>query len=148
MKKYNVKEINSGGSLSLVLLITVALLSGCKTNDKPVSKEMLNGKTWEMTRLAGNELNMSNYPNGAPTITFTADGKISGQTGCNSYQGSYEMKGDSLSLDLGWMTKMFCLESGELEFTMAVIVINRMKYTDGRLIMMNGAKEVMEFRSK
>ncbi len=148
MKTNNVTGVNLRGLLMAALIIMAALSSGCKTNDKAVSKEMITGKTWEMIKLMGNDLNMSNYPDGAPTITFTADGGISGKTGCNSYQGSYELKGDSISLDLGAMTKMFCIEPGEIEFTMAVVVVNQMKYIDGRLLLMNGPKEVMEFRSK
>lgn len=148
MKRDNLKNISFGGSLAAVLLITVAIVSGCRENAKPVNKDLIVGKVWEMTKLGGNDLNMSNYPDGAPTINFTADGRISGKTGCNTYHGSYELDGDSITLDLGAMTKMFCIEPGEIEFTMAVVVINKMKFIDGSLVMMNGEKEVMEFRSE
>jgi heat shock protein HslJ len=148
MKTNYVTGINLRGSLIVALLITVSLLPGCKTPDKPASREMITGRTWEMIKIMGNGLNMSNYPGGAPTINFTADGRISGKTGCNSYQGSYELKGDSITLDLGTMTKMFCIEPGEIEFTMAAIIVNQMKYSDGRLVLMNGKDEVMELRSK
>lgn len=45
------------------------------------------------------------------TITFDQSGNLNGNAGCNTYFGTYEVDGSSLSIkNLGW-TEMFCGES-------------------------------------
>lgn len=51
------------------------------------------------------------------TVTFNADGQISGTTDCNGFFASYEVKADgSLNISPLGMTKMYCEGSQEMEF--------------------------------
>jgi|GEM_PF-1664575 len=44
-----------------------------------------------------------------PTLTLTADGKVSGFAGCNRFMGSYTLEGDTLKMGPLASTRMACL---------------------------------------
>ena len=44
-----------------------------------------------------------------PTVTFTADGKVSGFAGCNRFMGTYTLEGDTLKFGALGSTRMACL---------------------------------------
>jgi Heat shock protein len=44
------------------------------------------------------------------TASITADGKISGSAGCNSYGGSWTSEGDSFTIGQVYSTEMYCME--------------------------------------
>ena len=50
-----------------------------------------------------------------PTLSFDAEGRISGTTGCNRYFGGYEQAGDALTFSGVGMTKMACMADGVME---------------------------------
>ncbi|MBQ5814413.1 MAG: META domain-containing protein [Flavobacteriales bacterium] len=51
-----------------------------------------------------------------PEITFTADGRFHGTTGCNRYFGEYTVEGNAITIaDNMGMTRMFCPESDSQE---------------------------------
>lgn len=70
----------------------------------------LEGTLWQLIALANaqGQLVMP-VPETKVTITF-ADGKISGNGGCNNYFGSYTVDGNALSVQLGGSTMMACSE--------------------------------------
>lgn len=140
-------KMNQVKSLFPAFLVAVAILSGCKAGTQSVSKS-IDGTTWELARLMGNAVDMKNYPDGVPTISFSAGGAISGSTGCNSFNGDYVLRGDSLSLDLGSMTKMMCDGPGEMDFIFATKEVNFMKVDETGLTLLNGSKEVLGFKAK
>lgn len=43
-----------------------------------------------------------------PTLMFAQDGTLSGSTGCNSFSGTWTQDGESVSIELGPMTRMAC----------------------------------------
>lgn len=147
MVQKKVVKMKSIQSLLTALLVAVAILSGCKAGSRSVSSE-ITGKTWELVRLMGNDVDMKNYPSGAPTISFDSGGGISGNTGCNSYNGNYELMEDSIELDLGSMTKMFCDGPGEMNFVFAINEVTRVKVDERGLNLYYGSKEVLGFRAK
>jgi heat shock protein HslJ len=50
------------------------------------------------------------------TLTFGADGSVSGTTDCNSFSGSYTLTGNAIQFGALGMTKKFCEGSQENEF--------------------------------
>jgi heat shock protein HslJ len=71
--------------------------------------------------LAGTSWEVITYNNGKQAVTsvlagtsisadFGADGKLSGKSGCNSYNGSYKVDGSKISIGPIASTKMFCSE--------------------------------------
>ncbi len=65
----------------------------------------------------------SSTPGGTEAhFTFTADGRVSGSTGCNRFTGAYEAAADTIAFSQVAMTKMAC--SGEVNaLEMAVTVL-------------------------
>ncbi len=45
----------------------------------------------------------------APTVSFTADGRVSGRDGCNGFGGTYRIDGDRLAAGGMSVTAMACL---------------------------------------
>ncbi|MDD2921348.1 MAG: META domain-containing protein [Anaerolineales bacterium] len=54
-------------------------------------------------------------PNVDTSIKFGTDGQVSGNVGCNSFGGSYEMKGDKITFGAMMSTLMFCEETSNQE---------------------------------
>jgi heat shock protein HslJ len=89
----------------------------------------------ESAGLSDTEWELSLYYVGGDAVTsplvgtrlsahFTADGKLSGSAGCNRYQGSYQMAGDSLTIGPVASTKMACPDpAGVMEQEAAFLVI-------------------------
>lgn len=89
----------------------------------------------ESAGLANTEWELSLYYVGGDAVTsplagttltahFAADGKISGSAGCNRYQGSYQVAGNSLTIGPVVSTKMACTDpAGVNEQEVAYLVI-------------------------
>jgi heat shock protein HslJ len=99
------KTIHTVSTVAVALCLT--LLGACGGG---TSKDPLKGTSWALTAIDGTP------PAEGSTLTvqFT-DGQISGSSGCNSYGGLYEVKGDSITTDSIVMTLMACVDSGVME---------------------------------
>jgi heat shock protein HslJ len=64
--------------------------------------------SWTVTSLAGRPT--VNAPR--PTMTFSADGRVSGNSGCNQYSGTYRTDGSSISITNVASTMMMCAGPG------------------------------------
>jgi heat shock protein HslJ len=90
----------------IVLLVLVLLLTACSPagngGEEPVQ---LDGTRWELLAMNGEA------PIEGTTITAEfADDEISGNSGCNSYFGSYTLEGNTITFGMLGMTEMACLE--------------------------------------
>ena len=99
-------------SLPLIGFFAAALLSGCallrnESGSVPEVPE-LGGSEWVIDGLGGVGL----VSGREPTLAFSADGRISGTTGCNRFFGSYTQDGAALTFPGTGMTKMACMEDG------------------------------------
>jgi len=65
----------------------------------------LDGTSWTL-----NDLNGSVPIAGTLVTAKFADGQVSGNSGCNTYGGSYEVNGDALTVSALFMTEMACLD--------------------------------------
>ena len=83
---------------------------------KPSAKVGITEKTWVLTELNGNLIS-SDSSQKIPQIVFgSADNKFSGNTGCNSMAGTYQLKeGNRILLSGIISTKMACMNSMETE---------------------------------
>lgn len=83
--------------LALGLLAVLALTG-------PVAAQTLTGGDWTVTALPGGAL-----PDGpAPVIAFAEGGRLSGQSGCNRFMGSWAQDGLALTFGALGATKMAC----------------------------------------
>jgi len=70
----------------------------------------LTGTSWQLTSFAsasGSTAKATAAPS-AGTLVFAAKGKLSGSTGCNSFNGTYAQSASSLTITVGPMTLMAC----------------------------------------
>lgn len=71
-----------------------------------VNAESLTGK-WTLLTIAGEDM-ATLFPDKRATMEITADGKVSGNAGCNTYRTSYTLEGDVLTFGPAMSTKMAC----------------------------------------
>lgn len=78
---------------------------------------LLTAKTWvwQETQMNNGDITIP-ADTDAFTVTFTANGQVSGTTDCNSLSGEYELNDTSISMGPFAMTKMYCEDSQEQEF--------------------------------
>jgi heat shock protein HslJ len=68
----------------------------------------LAGTTWELDTLVDGQV-ASSMPAGAPSVTLVFDDKkVTADTHCNGVSAEYTVSGDTITFDLGVMTKMAC----------------------------------------
>lgn len=91
-------------AISVLFLVFLAACGGSARNDT------LNGTAWTLTSID----NTPPLGKTALTVEFT-DGQIGGSSGCNSYGGSYKIKGEKFTTDSIAMTLMACADSGVME---------------------------------
>jgi heat shock protein HslJ len=66
------------------------------------------GTTWELDTLVDGQV-ASSVPAGAPPVTLVFDGRtVVADTHCNGVRGDYTTDGDTISVELGPMTRMAC----------------------------------------
>jgi copper homeostasis protein (lipoprotein) len=72
--------------------------------------DLLAGQTWQLTQLNGNEIAVENF-NTVPFLQFDSQNKkISGNGGCNTFNGSYTTSANDLHFGPLLSTKMACAE--------------------------------------
>ncbi len=86
------------------------------------------------------------------TLKFGEDGRASGSTGCNSYSGTYEVRGDSISFGRLVSTRRACLDQNaneqEHRFLSALESANRFRLSSNRLtILSDRGRNVLNFVS-
>ena len=91
-----------------LLLVTLAAL--------PATAQTLTGAEWHVVDLAGT----APTPAAAPTLTFTADGKVSGHSGCNRFTGGWAQDGLQLTFTAMAGTRMAC-EAPRMEVEAAML---------------------------
>lgn len=131
---------------TLVALIatTMVLVTGCSIgNIGPTGNTSLENTEWVLSMLNGHPP----LPDTMPTVTFS-QGRIGGSTGCNSYSGSYETRGSSLTIKDTAVTEMYCMDPAgvmdqEQAFLSALGQVQSYRLTDGRLEMLDAAGNVI-----
>lgn len=89
---------------SILIILTVVITTSCATFPEQVINP-LTDTTWKLMTYAGKN------PLAGKNMTAAFDGEeISGSASCNHYFGSYQVKGDKITISgLGW-TEMACLD--------------------------------------
>jgi heat shock protein HslJ len=135
----------------LTFLALATLFSGmnaCSSAKKLNITDLLQGKSFNVESIAGKLLNVADYKNGLPSFNFGTEGKLSGNAGCNNFNGNFKVDGRSLSLNPGAMTRMACPGSGESDFLNALKQVTGLKQEGSKLKLLNGATEVMSLVPK
>jgi heat shock protein HslJ len=85
---------------AVVLLVALMAGGAAKAADAPA----LAGTTWRAETITGRPV----VDSAASTITFEADGRVSGHGGCNRYFGTSTIAGEQLSFGAMAATRMAC----------------------------------------
>lgn len=96
----------------LWLLVFLPWVGGCAgtTGNQAQSEQVITGSSWALTSLSLNGEDHTAPDNNAPTFQLSEGGQASGSTGCNTYQGTCTVKGQSIRFGPLASTKMACLE--------------------------------------
>jgi heat shock protein HslJ len=89
------------------IVLCLCLLTACSGSNQ---RDALDGSAWVLSSLDGKPPLQGSQV----TIKFS-EGKLSGSSGCNSYSGSYEVKGDKFNTGQMAMTLMACVDAGMME---------------------------------
>jgi heat shock protein HslJ len=84
------------------------------------------------------------------TLRFGEDGRASGSTGCNSYSGTYQVRGDNISFSRLVSTRRACLDQNanqqEQRFLSSLEAANRFRLLTNRLtILSDRGRNVLNF---
>jgi len=123
-----------------VLLFTIQLFTCCSTSS--ILSQVV-GKEFSVTVIKGNIIEASKLENGLPKITFGENGILTGFTGCNTFNGSYKLESNLLSLEPGSITKMMCYDLTEMDFLNALKEVTRWKLEGNNLYLLNNEKSVI-----
>jgi heat shock protein HslJ len=94
-------------SRALLSLLVMAMLFACK----PLARsDDLHGTQWVLSAIDG----VPPLPGEPITLTFE-DGQVRGWSGCNSYSGTYIVRGEVMAFGELMATAMACVELGRME---------------------------------
>ena len=135
-------------NLSLSFMILATLMVACNSaNPSAMSEEeALTATTWKLTAIDKRE------PIEAPneiTLTFN-DGQVSGNSGCNSFGGSYSVNGDKIQFSQLASTMMACMQpEGIMEQEQVILqYLNQAqtyRFEDGRLVLVVSGQETLTY---
>jgi len=110
-----------------VLVFSLLFFSGgCKVS-KSFSHKDLYPSTWELEYISGSENEFDDlFPDKKPQMTFfESENKVSGNTGCNGFNTSFTVEGQSIKFKLpAAMTMRYCDGGGEQIFLKAMGKVN------------------------
>ena len=135
----------------LLALISFAVVVQAQTGRvMSTDQRVLTGTDWRLVSLgpAGAETNV--IAGTTVTLRFGEDERASGSTGCNSYSGTYQVRGDNISFSRLVSTRRACLDQNanqqEQRFLSALEAANRFRLTSNRLtILSDRARSVLNF---
>lgn len=136
---------------AFMLTIFSMTISGCssskdttKTQKMSTSKTALNGTKWMIQTLNGSRVLI---PEGGKEvfITFSSDGRASGSSGCNTFNGKAEVSGSSMKLGPMATTRMMCPEQMDTERDFLAALNNTASYSisGNTLSIMDAGKKVL-----
>lgn len=92
----------SGISIAALCAFT---LSACQTSQPPTPEPLnLTGTSWVVDKISDDPVPQTV----SVTMTFNADGRLAGSSGCNRYFASYTLSGNSMSVSEVGGTKRAC----------------------------------------
>ena len=129
----------------LVLMSPAVAQTGMSTDQR-----VLVGLEWRLRSFgpAGAEIGV--VAGTTVTLTFGEDGRASGSTGCNSYGGTYQVRGDNISFSRIASTRRACLDQKaneqEQRFISAIETASRFRLLRNRLtILSDRGRNVLNF---
>lgn len=135
--------------LTVGVIAILATFGSCSSAKSGSVAGTLTSTSWELASINGKDADPSNYNSGLPVAQFSPDNKISGNGGCNRYNGSYNLN-DEGGINISQMasTKMFCPGEGEGEYLKALESADAASVEKDKLVLYRGVDEVLVFIPK
>ena len=135
--------------LSFSAIALIALFQSCGSTKSGSVLDSLTDTNWELTTINGKPAVETNYNSGLPVAYFSKDNKITGNGGCNRYNGSYNLN-DEGGINISQMasTKMFCPGEGEGDYLKALESADGATVEKDKLVLLKGVDEVLVFKPK
>jgi len=135
--------------LTLGAIALIAIFESCGTAKSGPAIDMLTDTNWQLTTINGNAADSTSYNSGLPVAYFSKDNKITGNGGCNRYNGSYNLN-DEGGINISQMasTKMFCPGNGESDYLKALESADGANVENDKLVLYKGTDEILVFKSK
>ena len=104
----------------------------------------LEGTSWTLVKIGDQEITLE----APPTLTVGADGEVSGFTGCNSFNGTARIEGDSINFGPLASTMVHCSGAPGVTETAFLAAMNEIEGFaidgQGRLVLEDGVVMVFE----
>lgn len=94
-----------------IATLLALILAACTAADAPASPSLV-GTTWTLQSLAGAPVGKTQR---APSLRFVSQTQVGGHGGCNSWGGSYELKGNTIKFGQMHSTMMACEHGMDIE---------------------------------
>ena len=130
------------------VFIGLLFLVSCSSSKVQNTAGSLTANKWEVITISGKVLDANATKMGIPFVVFSSDNGFKGNTGCNTFVGSYKLENGKLTLGPGAITKMFCMDAPETEFLSALRQTTGYKISGNELFLLNGTTELMKFIPK
>lgn len=137
-------------SVLVVLLCAATMVQAQTGRNFATDQRVLTGTEWRLVSLgpAGAETNL--VAGTTVTLKFGEDGRASGSTGCNSYSGTYQVRGDNVTFGRLVSTRRACLDQNanqqEQRLLSTLESANRFRLAENRLtILSDRGRTVLNF---
>lgn len=133
----------------LVLFATV-LAQAQPGRELSTDQRVLTGIEWRLVSLGPTGAEQDVVPGTTVTLRLGDDGRAGGSTGCNSYGGNYQVRGDTISFSRIVATRRACLDQNaneqEHRFLSALETSSRFRLSSKRLtIISDRTRSVLNF---
>jgi heat shock protein HslJ len=127
--------------LALLVALVASLQAGCGGDDGGGDAPPLEGTEWTLVD------GVDAPDDSVPTLTLD-DGSASGFGGCNTFNGAYELDGESITIGPLAATLMGCEEdksTAEAAYFPALEAADSWAIEDGELVLSSGGEETLRF---
>lgn len=127
----------------IISILLIAVLASCKTGKNAKSQDLNTlYKKWELSTIDGKKIKEE-----SPVIlNFTADNSVNGYLGCNSVNGSYKIKGNSIQFTQLASTRKACMDMSVEQSLLAILnTADAYAFENGKLILTVNGKEAATF---
>ena len=138
----------------VVLIFLVLFVTGVAQaqpgRELSTDQRVLTGVEWQLVSLGPTGAEQNIVQGTTVTLRLGDDGRAGGSTGCNSYGGSYQVRGDTISFGRIVATRRACLDQNanqqEHRFLSALETANRFRLSSNRLtIISDRSRSVLSF---
>jgi len=136
----------------VVALLILSSMSAIAYGQRSMSTDqrVLTGIEWRLISLGPAGSETTAIAGTTVTLRFGEDNRASGSTGCNSFSGAYQVRGDNISFSRLVSTRRACLDQNaneqEQRFLSTLGAANRFRLSKGRLtILSDRGRSVLNF---